>query len=177
MKITDETIREFLCSHANHITHWAVAHTHFHTYHATNAEVLSMKTAAQKQVRYFLRTFNQYLYQSKAHRKPQLYTPLVITTIEFAKASPFKQDTMHFNFALGNIPKNLTTEELRKIFEHCWVDKAKLSSKALWLKDAVQAENTNWLNYITKEAETGNIETWDFENTQIPHLALTADIS
>jgi len=33
----------------------------------------------------------------------------------------------------------------------------------------------NDINYITKEAEIGNIDTWDFQNTQIPHVALAAD--
>ncbi len=37
------------------------------------------------------------------------------------------------------------------------------------------SRNTHWLNYITKEAEIGNIDTWDFQNTQIPHVALAAD--
>lgn len=175
MKPNAEHVRNYLTKYNKHITHWAVAHTPFHTYHATQSQLESMKLEARKQCRFFRRTFSQYLYQAKALRKPEIYSPLIITTIEGVKTSPHKQDTIHFNFAIGNIPRCITTVELHQVFEHCWVDKAKLSGKSLWLQDADLSRNINWINYITKEAEFGNIDTWDFENTQIPNVALAAD--
>jgi hypothetical protein len=175
MKTTAEHVRNFLNEHSQHITHWAVAHTPFHTYKATPQQLERMKHEAQKQCLFFRRSFSQFLYQAKALRKPHIYSPLLITTIEGVKASPFRQDTIHFNFAIGNIPNGISTDELRQVFEHCWVDKAKLSRKNIWLQAADSSRNTHWLNYITKEAEIGNIDTWDFQNTQIPHVALAAD--
>jgi hypothetical protein len=175
MKTTAKHVRNFLNEHSQHITHWAVAHTPFHTYKATPQQLDRMKQEAQKQCLFFRRSFSQFLYQAKALRKPHIYSPLLITTIEGVKASPFRQDTIHFNFAIGNIPSSISTDELRQVFEHCWVVKAKLSSKKIWLQDADSSRNTHWLNYITKEAEIGNIDTWDFQNTQIPHVALAAD--
>ncbi len=175
MKLTAEHVRNFLNGHSQHITHWAVAHTPFHTYKATPQQLERMKHEAQNQCRFFRRSFSQFLYQAKALRKPEIYSPLLITTIEGAKASPFTQDTIHFNFAIGNVPSCISTDELRQVFEHCWVDMAKLSGNKLWLQAADCSRNTHWLNYITKEAEIGNIDTWDFQNTQIPHVALAAD--
>ena len=175
MNITAEHIRHFLNQYNKHITHWAVAHTPFHTYKATPQQLERMKQEAQKQCLFFRRSFSQFLYQAKALRKPEIYSPLLITTIEGVNTSPFRQDTIHFNFAIGNIPSCINTEELRQIFSHCWVDKAKLSENKIWLKDADISQNMHWLNYITKEAEIGNIDTWDFQNTQIPHVALAAD--
>lgn len=175
MKPTAEHIRNFLYKHNQHITHWGVAHTKLHTYKATQQQLESMKRKAQKQCLFFRRSFSQFLYQAKALRKPQIYSPFLITTIEGVNSSPFKQDTIHFNFAIGNIPSCVSTDELRQVFAHCWVDKAKLSGKNIWLQAADSSHNTYWLNYITKEAEIGNIDTWDFENTQIPYVALAAD--
>lgn len=175
MKITADHIRNYLHEHSSHITYWAVGHTHFHTYKASPQQLERMKQQAQAQCRFFRRSFSQFLYQAKALRKPHIYSPLLITTIEGVKASPFKQDTIHYNFAIGNIPNSINAEELRQVFEHCWVDKAQMSGKNLWLQAADSNQNKQWLNYITKEAEIGNIDTWDIENTQIPHVALAAD--
>jgi hypothetical protein len=108
MKPTAEHIRNFLNEYNQHITHWAVAHTPFHTYKATPQQLERMKQEAQKQCLFFRRSFSQFLYQAKALRKPHIYSPLLITTIEGVKASPFKQDTIHFNFAIGNIPNSIS---------------------------------------------------------------------
>lgn len=177
MKITAHHIRSFLNGYSKHITHWAVAHTTFHTYKATDRQIMSMRTEAQKKCRHFRRTFSQSLYQAKALRKPSLYSPLLLTTIEGAFESYSSQNTIHFNFAIGNIPPGIDMNELRKVFEHCWVRKAGLSGERLWIEQATPENNIKWLSYITKEAERGNADTWDFENTQIPHQALLMDLS
>ena len=61
------------------------------------------------------------------------------------------------------------------MFAHCWVEKAQLSDKGIWLQKANSKDNFRWIDYSTKEAEKGNLDTWDFENTQIPYVALSAD--
>ena len=78
---------------------------------------------------------------------------------------------MHYHFSFGNIPQCLTEDEVKMVFEHCWVTMAKQSSKSLWLQSA-RANNSNWLNYSIKEKYKGNDSAWDFENTQIPFMAL-----
>ena len=67
--------------------------------------------------------------------------------------------------------------KVKSVFAHCWVEKSGMSADKLWIRDANVSENIGWLHYITKEAEYGNTETWDFENTQIPHKALAMDLS
>ena len=175
MKTTANDIRIFLHLQQQHITHWAVAHTHFHTYNSTQAERERMAELAREKCRIFRRHFNQFLYGAKAHRKPHQYQPLLLTTIEGVHTSTQAAHTIHFNFALGNIPTAINTAELFEVFAHCWIDKAQLSGKDIWLQSAQTHHNLNWLNYITKEAEKGNTDTWDFENTQIPYVALAAD--
>jgi hypothetical protein len=177
MKITVNHIRTFLDGYSSHITHWAVAHTPFRTYKATDRQVEAMKNEARKKCRHFRNTFSQALYQAKALRKPEIYSPLLITTIEGASTSASPMHTIHFNFAIGNLPKCIDTNELKSVFKHCWVEKSGMSADKLWIRDANVSENIGWLHYITKEAEHGNTETWDFENTQIPHKALAMDLS
>lgn len=177
MKITANHIRTFLDGYSNHITHWAVAHTPFRTYKATDKQVEAMKYEARKRCRHFRNTFSQALYQAKALRKPSIYSPLLITTIEGASTSAFPMHTIHFNFAIGNLPKCIDKDELKALFERCWVQKAAMSADKLWITEARSCENSRWLHYITKEAEHGNTDTWDFENTQIPHQALAMDLS
>ena len=173
--ITVNTIREFLYMQNQHISHIAVGHTFFRPYEKSNQQIAKYVEIAHKQCRFFRNRFNQFLYGAKAHRKPLLYQPLLITTIEGTNDINDRSQTIHFNFALGNIPDELTTEELRQVFTDCWI-RAGLNDKALWLREAGSLnDNQGWLKYITKEAETGNLETWDFENTQIPYLALTTD--
>jgi hypothetical protein len=172
MNITTNVIRDFLNSYSSHITYIAVAHTNFHTFNCNDKEIAQMVLQAKKQCRYFRNCFNQFLYQAKAHRKPNLYQPLMLTTIEGTKDVAKRANTIHFHFALGNIPACLSTEELKQIFEHCWVDKAKVGSREIWLEPARQNEEGAWLNYITKELTRGDIDAWDFENSQIPHAAL-----
>ncbi len=77
MKPTAEHVRNFLNEHSQHITHWAVAHTPFHTYKATPQQLERMKHEAQNQCRFFRRSFSQFLYQSKALRKPEIYSLLI----------------------------------------------------------------------------------------------------
>lgn len=97
----------------------------------------------------------------------------MLTTMEGASGLVTQDKTIHFNFSIGNIPKSLSTDELRAVFEHCWVDKAQLNGNKLWLVEATNRhDKAAWHSYITKEAERGNWATWDFENTQIPYVAL-----
>lgn len=172
--IAAKDIRCFFNRYSQSITHLAVAHTHFRPANCTQAEIDKMVQSASKRVRHFRNCFNQFLYQAKSKRKPLLYQPLMLTTVEGADGKLTREKTIHFNFSLGNIPTCITTSELRAIFAFCWVEKANLSAQSLWLDDAPVLEVARWNNYITKEAERGNVSTWDFCNTQIPFEALAS---
>lgn len=175
MNYSHHDIRTFLHQYSHRITHLAVAHTPFYTYNASERQLARWSEEARKHCWFFRRCFNQFLYGAKAHRKPLLYQPLLLTTIEGTQETNQHDLSIHYNFAIGHVPDVLTTEELKQVFTHCWVEKAGMSAKALWLEDAESGRQEGWLNYSTKEAEKGNLETWDFANTQIPMLALMAD--
>lgn len=131
-----------------------------------------MATKARNDCRNALNFFSQFLRGAKANRKQQEFSPLILTSIEGVEDKHIKAHTIHFHFALGNIPSVLTTDEIRQVFRHCWVDMAGQSDRGLWLEEAYKQGAQGWINYITKEAERGNVATWDFENTRIPHIAL-----
>lgn len=173
MKPNEQTLRDFFNQHTAAITHIAVAHTHYRPSNCTPLQIERMLTEARKQVRHFRNCFNQFLYQAKARRKPLEFQPLLLTTVEGASGLVSREKTIHFNFSIGNIPKCISTDELRAVFEHCWVEKAQLNGNKLWLVEAnTMHSKEGWHSYITKEAERGNTATWDFENTQIPYVAL-----
>jgi len=175
--VTVKTIRQFLTQFEPHITHYIVAQTNIRTYMRAQNAIDRDVELLNKKVRHFRNCFNQALYAAKAKRKPLKWQPLLITTIEGVATSAEPTQTVHYNFAIGNLPDSLTTKELAIVFRECWVDKAGIGNDDIWLQEANKLGNIGWLNYITKEAEKGNIETWDFVNTQIPYVALEADLS
>lgn len=168
----EQEIKNFILQYSNHVSHVAVAHTDFHTFNCNDKQIEQMVREARKNCRHFRNCFNQFLYQAKSKRKPELFQPLMITTIEGARDTGSRANTIHFHFALGNIPDCLSAEELRQVFEHCWIEKAGMGSRDIWLQPARQQEASAWLSYITKELTRDNIDAWDFENSQIPHQAL-----
>ena len=147
----------------------AVLHTNFHTYNADAGTLNWMEQQARKQCRFFRRCFSQKLYGMKAIRKPSIYAPIMLTTIEGARTTNDSTLTIHYNFGLGRLPDNMTLDELRTVIYECWVLKAGMSGRSMWVEqaDTSTGKLTGWIDYITKEAERGNLECWDFENTQV----------
>ena len=164
-----KAIRSYLYTHSKQVTHLAVLHTNFHTFNADKGTLAYMEATARKQCRFFRRCFSQKLYGMKAIRKPGIHAPIMLTTIEGAKTTDDKALTIHYNFGLGRLPEHMTLDELRGVIYECWVNKAGMSSKSLWVEEADRTEGKlkGWINYITKEAEKGNLDCWDFENTQV----------
>jgi hypothetical protein len=171
---TGKDITNWLYEYDKHITHVAVAHTKIRPYNKEPWQIEYAVKRARDECRLFRRRFSQALYGMKALRKPHQFGPLMLTTIEGTQDWHDPSKTVHFNFALGNIPSSLTTEELLQVFSACWSTQRSFTTKKLWLEDR-KASQTGWLQYITKEAYSGNIGTWDEHNTQIPHSALAAD--
>lgn len=169
-------IRGFLNAHASHVTHIVVAHTSYRTYGLTDAQMQRSVENAKNDCRYFRNCFNKALYGPKARRKPLQYQPLLIATLEGSLTNTDRHLTLHYNFAIGNLPDGLSNAEYQSTFKECWTVHAK-QSEDIWF-DVVNGDVDKaraWLGYSLKEADgRGNTDVWDFANTQIPYTALNA---
>jgi hypothetical protein len=174
MRITANTIRDFLDKQQKHITHYVVAQSHFHTYQKEDWEIERMRVSLVKDLRHARNCFNKELYGNGAKRKPLKYQPLLIPTIEGTKKTASTKHTLHYNIYLGNIPKILTTEDIKELWTYCWHIKAHQSNN-IYITEPLANTQSHLLHYGTKETQIGNLSCWDFENTQIPYNALNAD--
>ena len=172
MAISKKIITDFFDQYSANITHVAVAHSTLHPHNATQAEIDSMLATFKQQLRHFTNCFGQAVHGKKAQRKPLLYRPLYLITIEGAHASALAHDTIHANFALGNLPSDLSVDELKQKFTECWVRKAKIANDDIWFQPVSALGPEGWNDYIIKEFKRGNMEAWDVENSWIPHAAL-----
>lgn len=174
--IQANAILDFLSSHARHVTQMAVAHTPHHTFGTTDAQIQRLITQAQKDCRHFRLCLNNVLYGNKARRKPLLCQPLLLPTLEGALVRNDRRLTLHYNFAIGNLPEGLSNSEFQDAFRECWVNKAGQSSN-IRHEDLRGIEDVRgWIGYSMKEAQKyGNTLVWDVENTQIPYAAFNAD--
>ena len=174
MRITASTIRDFLDNQHKHITHYVVAQSHFHTYHKADWEIERMCASLRKDLRHARNCFNKELYGNGARRKPLLYQPLLIATLEGTKNTTKPESTLHYNIYLGNLPKILTTEDVNELWTYCWVEKAHQKND-IHTTDTLANTQSHLLRYGTKETQIGNLDCWDFENSQIPYNALNID--
>jgi hypothetical protein len=108
--------------------------------------------------------------------KPLVYQPLLLATLEGSLVTTDRDLTLHYNFAIGNLPEGMTDSELMRNFRASWVDQAGQRDDIHLVNVAGNNEMAlGWLGYSLKEAEDrGNTDVWDFENTQIPYTALEA---
>jgi hypothetical protein len=161
-------IRETLYPYSEHITHLAVAHTHFKTTDVSPETLAWQIKQAKTQCKFFRNRFNRFLYGAKSKKFQSSYRPLVIATLEGSIKGISQKNTLHYNFFIGNVPECLTTEDLKKVFADCW-SKAGFSEKAIWFTEAGTKDDTKgFIDYCTKEAQLGNLETVDWENSQFP---------
>lgn len=176
-------------SYEKNVSHYIVAHTYFRPYGISsfstsdNLRIAKMAEQASQGCRYALNCFSKLLYPSasnKPMRQPDLYRPLTFVTIEGAKPTTDKAQTIHFNIALGNLPKAITTDDILTLFAHAWHDKAGFSNN-IWIAENQSTQHQTWFGYIVKEAQQAPhkaISThgvWDIQNCWIPHAALNAD--
>ena len=174
MRITVETIRDFLDKQQQHITHYIVAQSHYRPYNREDWEIDRMCFNLRKDFRHARNCFNKELYGNGARRKPLLYQPLLIATLEGTKNTGDPQLTLHYNIYLGNLPKILTTDDIKELWTYCWHIKAHQSND-IFITEPLANTESYLLCYGTKEGQKGNIDCWDFENTQIPYNALNID--
>jgi hypothetical protein len=124
MRITANTIRDFLDKQQKHITHYVVAQSYFHTYQKEDWEIERMRNTLIKDLRHARNCFNKELYGNGGRRKPLEYQPLLIPTLEGTKQTASPKHTLHYNIYLGNIPTVLTTDDIKTLWTYCWVEKA-----------------------------------------------------
>jgi len=188
---TANDIKGMFDSYKQHVSHVIVAHTNHRPYVAnTNigrfkhvrADVYMKQKLVEtsNDTRYALNCFYKLLYPNatnKVIRKPELFKPLTFTTIEGAKETTDKAQTIHVNIALGKLPEALTKEDIETLFRHVWHDKAKQKDD-VWVEDYKDAD---WNGYIVKEGQSdvrrawNEHSFWDVSNCWIPHSALKAD--
>lgn len=169
-------ISKFLQEHSHRITHVAVAHTRYKTFERSDAGMQKIVELAKSDCRYFRNCLNKELYGRRAQRKPLLYQPLLIATLEGSLVTNDRDLTLHYNFSFGNLPAGITDTEFENTFRECWVDRAKQRNN-IWHYRPREVEHgaNGWLGYSMKEAQgRGNVDVWDFENTQIPYAAFDA---
>lgn len=191
MQYTADNIKNFLGTYENHISYVIVAHTYFRPYtnpikgkHInTRAKIQRQLEQTKRDCRYALNIFNQMLHPNstnKARRYPHTYRPLTFVTIEGAKETTDRRQTIHVNISLGNLPTVLTAEDIYVLFSYAWHTKAKQSNDIKVL-DYKKATDYQWTGYTLKEAQQAPYKAWDtngiwdVENCWIPHAALAAD--
>lgn len=189
MHYTAKNIETFIQFYDKHVSYYIVAHTHFRPFLKAQSKytgnnklrIGKMAEQASKDCRYALNCFSKLLYPAatnKPTRFPYLYRPLTFVTIEGAKETTDKAQTIHFNIAIGNLPKVLTTEDIFTLFSYAWHEKAGLSADIQIYK---KQQADTFYGYMLKEAQhtpskawaTDGI--WDVNNCWIPHAALNAD--
>ncbi|MBA4342524.1 MAG: hypothetical protein C0423_10275 [Methylibium sp.] len=171
-----QSIAEFLSQQAQHVTHIAVAHTACMTYGLTAMQMEGAIAKAKRDCRHFRNCLNSRLYGPRARRKPQLFQPLIIATLEGSLVTSDPHLTLHYNFSFGNLPSELSDAELYGEVRDCWVNKAGQRDDICFQSVAGNTSAAQgWIGYSLKEAQArGNTEVWDFENTQIPYDAFAA---
>jgi hypothetical protein len=179
VKITIETIRDFLNQQSKHITHYLVthylvAHSNYSAYHKDSKDIEKMAFNLGKDLRRARNYFNKELYGNGARRKPLLLQPLLIPTIEGIRNTANPKLTIHYNIYLGNLPNALTTADIKTLWTYCWVDKAQQKND-IYITEPLAKTQSHLIHYGTKDAQFGNTSCWDFENTQMPYSALKID--
>jgi hypothetical protein len=174
MQTTVKIIREFLNKQSKHITHYVVAQSYYRPYHQLPNAIEHMAYKLRKDLRHARNCFNKELYGNGARRKPLIYQPLFIPTLEGTTNTTNPQLTLHYNLYLGNLPSILSTADIKELWTYCWHHKANQSND-IYITQPSTNSQAHILNYGTKELQLGNLGCWDIENTQIPYNALNID--
>ena len=183
---TAHDIQAFLETYSANITHIVVAHTNFRPFDKTQRQIDRMAEQAKKDFTYALNCFDKLLFPNetnKPKRNPLLYKPLRFVTIENAKENLGREQTIHFNIALGNLPQHsMCPFALGALFQRAWVDIAKQADDVMTYRVSdYPREKTTWIGYSLKEAQQQKDKawrfdgTWDVTNCWIPHAALNTD--
>ena len=192
---TADDIAAMFKQYEQHVQYVVVAHTYHRPYTVCcnegqlkrmNADkwLTNKMQQTRKDIRYALNCFNSLLYPNATNavkRKPMLYRPLTFVTIEGAKQTLDRQQTIHVNIALGNLPSALQRQDIETLFRHVWHDKAKQSDDIKVVDYYEAKQGKGWIGYSLKEAQIqpsrawNSDSIWDVENCWIPHSAINVD--
>ena len=192
---TANDIRNMFQQYQQHFQYVIVAHTKHRPYVATcNDSRYATKNTdkwlenkleqTSKDLRYALNCFNRLLYPNatnKCRRNPHKYRPLTMVTIEGARATTDRQQTIHVNIALGNLPTVLNKEDIKTLFRHAWHEQAQQGNDIQVEHFYKAQEKEGWLGYSLKEAQQqpsrawNENSIWDVTNCWIPHSAVNTD--
>ncbi len=174
-------IRRFFETQQHLAQFYLVAHTNIRP--ATlSKKVLELRLdRARADLRYALNLFAGALHPQHSNlvrRKPHIYRPLTLTTIEATDTAQVQTLTTHFNIVLGNIPQQYRrAETLTELFRQAWRKAGQADD--IHIQPITNSIGLNY--YILKEAELAkqkafnDTSTWDVENTFIPRAAAYAD--
>ncbi|MDB3948223.1 hypothetical protein N9370_00450 [Paracoccaceae bacterium] len=161
---------------------YVVAHTNICPARLSAKTLHTRVQTAKQDLRHTLNVLAATLHQKQSNlvrRKPNLYRPLALTTIEAVDTAQAATLTTHFNIILGNIPKHFRqAETIDGIFRHTWTN-CRQSEDVHTQTIIGSSKGLNF--YVLKEAYydkqkiVGDISTWDIDNTFIPNAAVYAD--
>ena len=90
-------------------------------------------------------------------------TPLMVTSIE----GLYSDKRLHAHLAIGNLPKNI---DIRNTIERAW-HSCDFAHKSIVIKPLTYTYG--WLDYITKEANVGNVEALRIQSIKQPQIYLS----
>jgi hypothetical protein len=182
---TAKDIMDFYAQYERHITHVCVAQSRFRVFEKNPEQITKMIGQVSKDVRHCLNVFSASIYKgqtNKARRNPLKFKPLSFVTIEGASQTLDREQTIHVNIALGNLPYSLSAIELEIYFRKAWVKKANQANDIFFDKASEYPSNVlSFVGYSLKEAQQNRHKAWsensiwDVTNCWIPHAALSAD--
>jgi len=179
---THEDVEQMFADHKHIVTHYIVAQTRFRPCNHENKRIAQMAAQAKKDLRHTLNCFaadmNVDVSRSMVQRKPNIYRPLTLTTIESLSSTLLPKHTIHFNILLGNLDPRFSTEEIHAKFRRCWVNRVKQ-------KDLVYTQEYDGreklITYCFKEEkwshnlDSTELSNWDVENCFVPKIPAFVD--
>ena len=188
---TAEDINNWVSKYYEQFQFLVVAHTNCYPRDKSLQTIFSQQLKRQEFLEKTLIEVSKTLYKNEPFLPRDYreeYGMLQFSTVEFNSPLVRKDDTMHFNVMLGNLPKDYTKEELKEIFLKTWNKKYK-QSKNVWVHSVDDLVNMNegtdspisaFSRYSLKDAyadksKAWKVEgTWDVLNTWLPSSKLLA---
>ena len=175
-------IQQLFDAQAHLAQFYVVAHTNICPARLSATTLHTRIQAAKQDLRHTLNVFAAALHPNQSNlvrRKPHLYRPLALTTIEAINTAQAATLTTHFNIILGNIPQHFRqAETIDGIFKHTWTN-CRQSDDVHTQAIIGSSKGLNF--YVLKEAHydkkkiVGDISTWDIDNPFIPNADAYAD--
>ena len=111
----------------------------------------------------FAKRVNRAVFGQANRRKPEIYSLLMLPTLEGSGFCPDGTRTLHYHVGVGNVPSHISEEKLRTIM-FCEWSKTRLGQRDI----KIMPGDEGWMGYITKEVDGGNIKCCDYANAYVP---------